>query len=274
MDYWYSLIAIALFYRVNADDINNEEVLATNVESSTASMGRDTETVSTRFPYIVSIQGNTQGYYKHLCGGAIIDVQFVLTAAHCVMTPTPLELAQLSVVGGSNTLNSDNETRFAVIGMKIHPGFKILRGHDIVLLRVKTKFQFDNVQFGKINYKVVIRRGGGINATFLGWGRMKQGHKKDLDLVPFQTINDEVCLKNHKFIFLTSSEICAIHTGTTRGACDGDSGGPLVDANKQFLYGLLSYGRKACQMGKPYAFTRISTYGDWIRDEMNEMLLH
>ncbi|BFF89866.1 trypsin-1 [Drosophila madeirensis] len=273
MAYLFTLIAMCFFFCVNSDEISNDIVLTTKVESSTALNGEDTEAIPPRFPYIVSIQENTKGYFKHLCGGAIIDVQFVLTAAHCVTKPKPLDTNQLYVVGGSNTLNSENETRFGVIQMKVHPNFKLLHGHDIVLLRVKPKFQFDNSRFGKINYKV-IRRGGGISATFLGWGRMKRGDKKDLDLVPFETINDKVCLQNYKFVFLTKSEICAMHMGATRGACDGDSGGPLVDVNKQFLYGLLSYGRKACQKGQPYAFTRISMYGAWIRDEMNAMIMN
>ncbi|XP_022213514.1 venom peptide isomerase heavy chain [Drosophila obscura] len=267
MVYWYSLLAMAFCFRINANDISNEIVLTKEVETSIA---EDTETVPTGFPYVVSIQENTKGYYKHLCGGAIIDVQFVLTAAHCVTKPTPLEPDQLFVVGGSHTLNSMNETRFRVDRMKIHPDFKLLRGHDIVLLRVKPKFQLDNVRFSIIKYKE-IRRGGGINATFLGWGRLKRGEKKDLDLVPFETIKDTECRLTHKFVFLTRSEMCAVHTGIRRGACDGDSGGPLVDGNKHYLYGLLSYGRKACQKGQPYAFTRISMYGNWIRDEMNEM---
>ncbi|SPP84436.1 blast:Serine protease 55 [Drosophila guanche] len=253
MAYLLTLIAICFFSCVNSEDISNDIGLTTKVESSTALNGEDTENVPSRFPYIVSIQENTKGYYKHLCGGAIIDVQFVLTAAHCVKYPKPLDPKKLFVVGGSNTLNNNNETRFGVIGMKVHPKFKLLHGHDIVLLRVKPKFQFDNVRFG--------------------WGRMKRGDKKDLDLVPFETINDKVCLQKHKFVFLTKSEICAMHMGATRGACDGDSGGPLVDVNKQFLYGLLSYGRKACQKGQPYAFTRISMYGNWIRDEMNAMIM-
>jgi len=45
-----------------------------------------------------------------------------------------------------------------------------------------------------------------------------------------------------------------------------------VDESKQSLYGLLSYGRTPCEIGKPYAFTRISVYVNWIEQQMANML--
>jgi secreted trypsin-like serine protease len=41
--------------------------------------------LSDAFPYQVSIRSKTTN--KHECGGSIIQNQFVLTAAHCIILP-------------------------------------------------------------------------------------------------------------------------------------------------------------------------------------------
>jgi len=44
-----------------------------------------------------------------------------------------------------------------------------------------------------------------------------------------------------------------------------------MNVAKEKLYGLLSYGRKACTPLKPYAFTRINAYSSWIQESMDSM---
>ncbi|KPU79448.1 uncharacterized protein Dana_GF17729, isoform B [Drosophila ananassae] len=173
--FWAYLGGMALFLLASAEiePIQSAEG-ATNNSSEVMDTRSDENSIdpiakrnhNPKFPYIVSIGANSNGYYKHLCMGVIIAKEFVLTAAHCIKRPRGSKPRKLYVAGGSDRLNSFSQTRFFV----------------------------------------------------------------------------------------------------------GDSGGPLINLKTEFLYGLLSYTRKACQPRTPYAFTRISTHSNWIEESMPKML--
>ncbi|XP_030374719.1 chymotrypsin-2 [Scaptodrosophila lebanonensis] len=230
---------------------------------------RKTENI-TRYPFVVSLQKQGKEYYKHICGGAIIDEQFVLTSAHCILNPQQLSTTSLSIVAGTNQIyNRSSATRFHIKEIRTHKFFKPLKGNDIALLKVEPTIPIDNKRFSKIDFRNSSRKVAGLESLMLGWGRNIVNVIKDMEVVPFQTIEDEECELKHRFKYLTKSEICAL--SRKRGACDGDSGGPLVDVESNGFYGLVSYGRRACEAGKPYAFTRISYYVKWIDETMNSM---
>lgn len=224
------------------------------------------------FPFVVSIQVYTGTKYKHQCGGSILNSQFVVSAAHCTLKPSNLSAKDLYVEAGSNLLFDTNATRIQVKAMKTHPEFRPLGGNDILLLQLSEELRIDDIQFGTIEYHNVSRTEGHLNAWLLGWGHTVPGVSKELEIIPFQTMEDKACFLEYRFKYLTDSEICAYNSGGPRGACDGDSGAPLVDATNHTIYGILSYGRNPCEAGKPYAFTRLSVYVKWIDREMEKML--
>ncbi|XP_026730237.1 brachyurin-like [Trichoplusia ni] len=66
--------------------------------------------------------------------------------------------------------------------------------------------------------------------------------------------------------FVHPSNICTSGAGG-KGTCTGDSGGPLaVQINGQtILVGVSSYGARAgCAVGRPAAFTRVTSFVNWI----------
>ncbi|XP_060649315.1 chymotrypsin-2 [Drosophila nasuta] len=225
-----------------------------------------------KYPFMVSIERNDYKKYTHLCGGAILNEHFVITAAHCMLKPRQLYAKDISVLAGSSLLFDKNATRFFVKATKRHPQFVPFRGNDILLLLMEREIPIDNIHFGNIDFRDTTRKSGEIPAHLLGWGQTQLNQTKELEEVPFKTIQDKDCFINYRFRYLTNSEVCAMNTRGPRGACDGDSGGPLVDETHQKLIGLLTYGRKPCQIDKPYAFTRISLFVKWIEQEMANML--
>lgn len=45
----------------------------------------------------------------------------------------------------------------------------------------------------------------------------------------------------------------------------GDSGGGLIlNENKPILIGIVSFGASVCEGGRPVAFTKVSSYLNWI----------
>ncbi|XP_017857545.1 PREDICTED: trypsin [Drosophila arizonae] len=247
--------------------------------TSPASPLNTTVTVSARipnatitYPFVASLQIK-KGKFMHLCGATILDANFVLTAAHCFLKYPKLKPKNYLVAAGSNRLFNAKTKRFRVSSLRKHPNFKPLKGHDIALLKLATPIPIDNIRFAALDFRDTPRKPSNVNTLLVGWGRTKPGIPKNLETVSFRTIKDDICLVDHRFKFLTDSEICAIHTTGIRGACDGDSGAPLIDVNKHKLVGLLSYARKACEAHKVYAFTRISPHVSWIKEQMGIMQL-
>ncbi|XP_033164064.1 granzyme M [Drosophila mauritiana] len=269
MGCWRSLCSIAWFAAMSA----GQETLSDSPQDSTPLLATTVSTMKVisfrpRYPYIVSIGENLKGYYKHLCVGVILSNEFVLSAAHCLQTnPTK----ELYVAGGADSLNSRKQTRFFVVERRWHPQFRMLGGNDIAVLRIYPKFPLDDVRFRSINFAGKPQRDSGIQASLVGWGRVGVGKIRKLQEMPFLTMENDECLRSHRFVFLKPLDICAMHLKGPRGPCDGDSGAPLMNVAKEKLYGLLSYGRKACTPLKPYAFTRINAYSSWIQESMDYM---
>ena len=69
------------------------------------------------------------------------------------------------------------------------------------------------------------------------------------------------CKQVHRNVI--DSHICTF-TKYGEGACNGDSGGPLVVNGVQV--GVVSFGIP-CGVGKPDVYTRVSSFGPWIRQQ-------
>ncbi|XP_017076749.2 chymotrypsin-2 [Drosophila eugracilis] len=264
---WSYLCRISLFILLSAghENVSDTPQISTTLATTTAIPYRS------RYPYVVSIGVSIKGYYKHLCVGVIIADAFVLTAAHCIKTKQH-QKSKMFVAAGDDLLKSRLQSQFAVVAKLSHPHFKILKGNDIALLMVTPKFPLDDIRFQSIKLLSRSQTSKDDNLSLLGWGRVTVGSKMNkLQEMPYEVMENDVCKKKHRFVFLTRTEFCATHLKGPRGACDGDSGGPLMNLAEHTLYGLLSYGRKACVPLQPYAFTRVSEYLNWIEESMNHL---
>lgn len=77
----------------------------------------------------------------------------------------------------------------------------------------------------------------------------------------FTTTRDECIKRAGDLADIIHDSVLCTDNKVGQGACIGDSGGPLVVKNK--LVGVVSWG-VLCASGKPDAFSRISSFIDWI----------
>ncbi|KAG8273155.1 hypothetical protein J6590_027490 [Homalodisca vitripennis] len=100
------------------------------------------ETRPGEFPWAAAI--GMDGIF--FCGGAVINSQFVLTAAHCLLTrDSPIET--LAVHIGDYDLTIENETEHVIRGVRrvlFHSHFHpFLLANDIALLHLSSPVQFN-----------------------------------------------------------------------------------------------------------------------------------
>uniref|UniRef100_A0A182JP57 Apyrase n=1 Tax=Anopheles christyi TaxID=43041 RepID=A0A182JP57_9DIPT len=205
-------------------------------------------------PYQVSLQG----LFGHSCGGAIIDRDWILTAAHCVQVP--IKFAKVLV--GTNLLNSGGQ-RYAVEKFFVHSRYNNPVFHnDIALVKLKTMIQYDDL-VQPIAYS---EREIPVNATLTltGWGRLSSTGKipNKLQTINLTYLPYEECKRLHgNSDNVDIGHVCTL-TKKGEGACNGDSGGPLVYEGK--LVGVVNFGIP-CAEGYPDAYARV---GHVLSDDM------
>ncbi|XP_037939618.1 serine protease 1-like [Teleopsis dalmanni] len=220
------------------------------------------DAVEGQFPYQVGASfSSSKGSWW--CGGSIIDNEWVVTAAHCTSGATSVTLYFGGVVRTSPelkvTVSSSNFIQ--------HSSYNsITIRNDISLIKIPS------LSFNKNINKVNLPKKASSYSTYAGdvaiasgWGLISDSatavHSK-LQYTPLEVITNAECSAVFGKLLVYSSTIC-VATPAGTSTCQGDSGGPLVYGND--LIGITSYGSSAgCESGSPAAFTRVTSYLDWI----------
>jgi len=222
------------------------------------------------YPWMVSIRKKNNN--MHLCGGTLIDPEWVLTAGHCIVSPfgnikTKDDIKL--VIGRYNIREDEGETIDAEEIFVNHEFSILFMENDIALIKLKTPSAIPSVTLEEIPEEYTA----GEYATVMGWGVQANYAMHDLlHEVEVPVVSNEECREaGNAYETVQETTICAGYASGGKDACQGDSGGPLIRKNgeKYTQIGIVSWGEGCAEPGKYGVYTNVSKYLNWIEDVQN-----
>lgn len=203
-----------------------------------------------------------------ICGGTLLDNQFILTSANCIHNKLKIQLDL-----GSWKMNETQEEGRISYSISpdqvyIHPEFdekKLV--HDMALIKLREPVTFSDV-IQPVSFPKECTMHKDIKFTAIGNGYIINGFYELPATLRYTSANltsNEVCLQVFDRID-EENQFCA---GQPDGSvyktiCNGDLGGPLIHETEQTLYGVSTlFYVYACEIS-PGLFTSVFNYYPWI----------
>lgn len=228
-------------------------------------MGRvvgGTAATPNEFPYVLSLQ-----YFgSHICMGAIIRADAVLTAAHCAEVGPANSLTVKAGKHNIREIEATEQTR-DIVSVAIHPGYPGANGfsNDIAVLRTASAFVF-NAAVAPVPIAPAGHTASG-DASIEGWGATREdGALPDiLQKAELPIVTDAVCRNVYGAEF-EDNMICAGLAAGGVDFCTGDSGAALAatDRGYRYLAGIASWGFGCARPGYYGVYTEISHHTEFI----------
>ncbi|KAH7952168.1 hypothetical protein HPB52_019676 [Rhipicephalus sanguineus] len=186
----------------------------------------------------------------------------------------------LTVRVGDHDLNSsdDNTTPMDVEVADVirHPRYdRRTYANDIALLVLRKP-----VTWGRYVMPVCLPFGplasntlDGHNAFIVGWGatQFNGAGSSVLRQAQIPVWAEAECKKSYaQHLPISKSQLCAGDAGAEMDSCQGDSGGPLLlpHEGRYYVVGIVSSGKDCATPNFPGIYTRVSSYLDWLRDQL------
>jgi len=230
----------------------------------------------------------------HLCGGALIDKEWALSAAHCFVAEKEVlvKLRNMGVRLGNIDLKAATPKRIDRI--IVHGDYRRFgdKQHDIALLHLVDEPN-TNKEIAKAASPVTMIHNRerlralapGDDLKVTGWGHVSERKAGATRSVSGDAMRSSQVLLEGQLELLDESECAKVpdyqktlnpgvlcvgaRTSAQQDSCQGDSGGPLT--RQRILVGLVSTGVGCGRKGVPALYTNVAHYADWIEAVQQEV---
>lgn len=235
-----------------------------------------------QFPWI----GDLRDAAGHLCGSALIDPQWVVTAGHCTFDPgsgLPADTAGMRIrfnsVNTNAPLNPGGGVEVALKKIFCHSGFDInepfSNGKDIALIHLKQPVNtISPIALPALTDTATVYATG-HPVKIAGWGISNPATFGSPDTMKFcNTKVFDFNLCNTLYGGISSQSFCAGYklSEEIAGAAAGDSGGPVwieQGSNKKII-GVVSGGMLPYTAADtPGVYTKVAAFRPWIDSVIN-----
>lgn len=234
------------------------------------------------YPWQVSMQLQPQFGGSHFCGGTIVDEEWVITAAHCLVFEQNgndfyLTPGHVRVRAGFTLMNNTSQGQYYnVEELILHPSYSTSSHRfDIALVRLAELIDLEDSNMAKVDIVGEDDVNAGMTepgqmVKVSGWGAISFGGPAANHLQAIEVPIRAVSQTSYPPSWITEDMILAGAAG--KDACQGDSGGPMVAQDGQGWYklaGVVSWGVDCGLAQYPGVYARVSYFEDWIRSYMD-----
>lgn len=224
-------------------------------------------------PWQVAVYEERVGGGVLFCGGSLIRPRIVLTAAHCVLSPSPIATSPGNdyVAAGAGQFSDAKQGRSIHIASTVaNPSFsETTKSGDAAILvldqPVPPELGTPIKLAGPDEHRLWST---GKIATVSGFGAQAEGTPGSSDFLKatqVPVLSDAYCRQSYGALFAQITELCAGFAAGGADACQGDSGGPLTvparggDGGFVRQIGIVSFGNGCARPNAPGVYSRVGT---------------